>query len=399
MTHLSLFSGIGGIDLSAEWAGFESVGMVEKDEFCQKVLRKHWPEVPIYDDVTTFDGTRYRGVDLISGGFPCQPHSLAGSRKASGDERDLWGEVVRIVGEAKPRWFLGENVPGLFSSESGAFFGRILDDLAQMGYRVGWAMYGASDTGAVHRRNRVFIVAYSDGERCEEGRGVRHIQHTERSDCGGQASDVAYADCGGSQNGRQSHGAEMGRCDCGRGSPAIIGSEAPECGSVGHTDCQRCEEFPDGIPAGAGDFDGGIVTDAASLGRERLSCGETRSCEDSRAAKGEGRRLCESCREDGGANVAYAGHIADGQADTPAGTIGSRREPRNDVGWGDRPRDWRDWGISPTVRLEPRVRGGDARISAGLDRVNRLKALGNAVCPQQIAPILKAIADQIRGEG
>jgi DNA (cytosine-5)-methyltransferase 1 len=167
MTHLSLFTGIGGIDLAAEWAGFETVAMVERDKFCQQVLAKRFPNVPIYNDVTTFDGYKYeKEIDLLSAGFPCQPHSLAGKRKASSDERDLWGEVVRILGETKPRFFLGENVPGLLTSESGRFFGRILNDLESLGYCVGWATYGAKDIGAVHRRNRVFIVAYSKNLFC-----------------------------------------------------------------------------------------------------------------------------------------------------------------------------------------------------------------------------------------
>ncbi len=165
MKHLSLFSGIGGIDLAAEWAGFESSIMVERDKFCQRLLKQNFPDAELFDDVTTFNGLNYRGeITLLSAGFPCQPHSLAGKRKASGDERDLWGEVVRILGEVQPRWFLGENVPGLLSSESGIFFGRVVNDLAKVGYRMGWAMYGAKDVGAVHRRNRVFIVAYSQSK-------------------------------------------------------------------------------------------------------------------------------------------------------------------------------------------------------------------------------------------
>lgn len=162
MNHLSLFSGVAGIDIAAHWAGFKTVQFVERDPFCQKVLAKNFPGVPIHDDITTFDGRRYRGIELVSGGFPCQPHSVAGKRKASRDERDLWGETVRVLGEAQPRWFLGENVPGLLSSESGRFFGRVVNDLAALGFRVGWCVYGASDVGACHRRKRVFIVAYSD---------------------------------------------------------------------------------------------------------------------------------------------------------------------------------------------------------------------------------------------
>jgi len=163
MTHLSLFTGIGGIDLAAEWAGFETVAMVERDKFCQQVLAKNFEGVKIHDDVTTFNGLEYRGViDIVSAGFPCQPHSVAGLRKASGDERDLWGQVVRILRETQSTWFLGENVPGLLASEQGQFFGRIINDLESLGYSVGWGCYGAKDVGAVHKRDRVFIVGNSN---------------------------------------------------------------------------------------------------------------------------------------------------------------------------------------------------------------------------------------------
>jgi len=172
-THLSLFSGIGGIDLAAEWAGFETIGQVEYAEYQNKVLKKHWPDIPRWKDVR--DVTREsiiercgRLPDLISGGFPCQPHSVAGKRKASADERDLWGEFARIICDVRPGWVLAENVAGLRSSEAGRFFGRVLRDMAQMGYHVGWGSWGASDIGAPHRRERIFIVANSMQQR---GRG------------------------------------------------------------------------------------------------------------------------------------------------------------------------------------------------------------------------------------
>jgi DNA (cytosine-5)-methyltransferase 1 len=191
LTHLSLFSGIpiGGIDLAAHWAGFETVQFVERDQFCQKVLAKNFPGVPIHDDITTFDATKFNGqLDLVSAGFPCQPHSLAGKRKASGDERDLWGEVVRVLGESQPTWFLGENVAGLLSSESGHFFGRIINDLALLGYRVGWCRYGASDIGATHQRERVFIVANANSKpepQSNQTNGTkRKKRNTRESACG-----------------------------------------------------------------------------------------------------------------------------------------------------------------------------------------------------------------------
>ena len=167
LTHLSLFSGIGGIDLAAEWAGFETVGQCEFADYPRKVLEKHWPDVPRWKDVrdvtaTSFlERTRLTAPTLISAGFPCQPHSLVGKRKASGDERDLWPELRRVLCEIRPQWGLLENVRGLLSSGHNRFFGGILRDLADLGYAVGWCLYGANRVGAIHQRERVFIVAYA----------------------------------------------------------------------------------------------------------------------------------------------------------------------------------------------------------------------------------------------
>ena len=166
LTHLSLFSGIGGLDLAAEWAGFETVGQCEWADFPTKVLEKHWPDVPRWRDVheLTVESFRERTgretVDCISGGFPCQPHSVAGKRKASSDERDLWPEMRRVISEIKPRWVVAENVRGLLSSEYGRFFRGILRDFADMGFNVGWCTYRAADVGAIHARERVAIIAY-----------------------------------------------------------------------------------------------------------------------------------------------------------------------------------------------------------------------------------------------
>ncbi len=104
-------------------------------------------------------------ITVVSAGFPCQPYSLAGKGKGDRDERDLWGEVARVLREIKPRWFVGENTPGLFSRENQRYFRRILSDLTEMGYRVGWGIWGACDVGAPHKRDRVFLLAYAYGER------------------------------------------------------------------------------------------------------------------------------------------------------------------------------------------------------------------------------------------
>jgi len=165
MKFISLFAGIGGFDLGLERAGMTCVAQVENNRFCQKILTKHWPHVPKFEDVRDVGKHNLPTADLICGGFPCQPHSLAGSRKASKDDRDLWGEFARIIRECHPPWVLAENVPGILSSETGRFFGRVLADLAASGYGVEWQSLSAAAFGAPHIRERVFIVAYHESVR------------------------------------------------------------------------------------------------------------------------------------------------------------------------------------------------------------------------------------------
>lgn len=170
-TFGSLFSGIGGMDLGLETAGMTCRWQVEIDPFCQSILQKHWPNVTRYKDVKHVGANNLERVDLICGGFPCQPHSVAGSRAASQDERDLWPEFMRIIRELAPRWVVAENVRGLLSSENGRFFGNILRDLAQSGYDAEWEVLPASAFGAPHNRERTIFIAYPYSE-FMEGRYV-----------------------------------------------------------------------------------------------------------------------------------------------------------------------------------------------------------------------------------
>jgi DNA (cytosine-5)-methyltransferase 1 len=159
MTFGSLFSGIGGMDLGLERAGLTCRWQVEIDEYCSRVLAKHWPEVKRYRDVKTIQAAELEPVDLICGGFPCQPVSVAGKRLAQSDERWLWPEFYRIVRLVRPRFILVENVPGLFT----AGIGDILGDLAAGGYDAEWSVLSACAMGAPHTRERLFIVAYPIG--------------------------------------------------------------------------------------------------------------------------------------------------------------------------------------------------------------------------------------------
>ncbi|MCP4595525.1 DNA cytosine methyltransferase, partial [Neptuniibacter sp.] len=160
MTHASLFSGIGGFDLAAEWSGFTNLFNCEWEEFPRKVLKHHFPNAEQYGDIHDFDATNYNGrIDILSGGFPCQPFSVAGKRKGSEDERHLWPEMLRVIGECKPRWVVGENVRGIVNWSNGLVFQEVCSDLEALGYSVQSFIIPACATGAPHRRDRVWIVA------------------------------------------------------------------------------------------------------------------------------------------------------------------------------------------------------------------------------------------------
>lgn len=160
MNYLSLFSGIGGFDLGFDRAGMECAGQVEIDDYCRRVLAKHWPDVPRMSDVREVKGDEFGTVDIITGGFPCQDVSVAGRRAGLAGERSgLWFEFHRIIDSVKPRWVVIENVPGLLSSNGGRDFAVILRGLVECGYGVAWRILDAQYFGVAQPRRRVFIVA------------------------------------------------------------------------------------------------------------------------------------------------------------------------------------------------------------------------------------------------
>lgn len=223
MKVLDLFAGIGGFTLGLERAGFETVAFCEIDPYAQKVLRKNWPEVPIYDDVRTITADRLAAdrirVDVITGGFPCQDISTAGRQAGiEGERSGLWSECARLLGELRPRYAIFENVTNLLNGDGGDWFKRVLGDISALGYDAEWHCIPASAIGAHHHRDRIWIIAYPNSD-SESGRSLnaREVQ---------SASLLENASCIQRISGREEQG---------------VLREMQEDGSVFNQSCRRGE--------------------------------------------------------------------------------------------------------------------------------------------------------------
>ena len=290
MKFLSLFSGIGGFDLGLERAGMQCVGQVEKDKFCQRVLAHHWPEVKRVEDIYNVTGADFEPVELICGGFPCQPFSTAGKRGGKNDDRYLWPEMLRVIEAYKPAWVLGENVAGIVSMA----LDTVLSDLENKGYTCQAFIIPACAVDAKHERKRVWIVGRnSDSMRC--GRNCRAFRTVQNE----------------------------------------------------NTNTDRvCENVAD-----------------------------TQS-------RGSGRGLCEAGQEQNRNQLADSGsHVSD--TNSERGCLrNSEREDAEDVGQPSRCEERRVWLPEPGV----------GRVANGVPgRVDRLRSLGNAVDPQVVEVIGRAI--------
>ena len=199
---LDLFSGIGGFSLGLESTGyFETIAFVEKDKFCHEVLKKNFPNIKIESEVRDVKGDRY-AADIITGGFPCQPFSVAGKRKGTDDDRYLWDETIRIIRETKPRWFIGENVEGIINIQEGMVLRQVQDDLEKEGFQVQCLVIPASGIGAWHQRKRVWIIAYSEHNGSHRSKGNETIESSNQSKewvSVGDDKDVSNSNSEGSQ--------------------------------------------------------------------------------------------------------------------------------------------------------------------------------------------------------
>lgn len=263
MTHLSLFTGIGGLDLAAEWAGFTTVGQCEFADYPTKVLEKHWPDVPRWRDIRTltresfYEKTGLQTVDIISGGFPCQPFSVAGKQKGKEDDRYLWPEMLRVIRELTPRWVIGENVPGILR-----IAGRtVCEDLEREGYDITVFNFEAAAVGAPHRRARCFFVANA---KSEQDWRVQQPELQPDIKTGSKCGDIPDA------NGERC-GEERGFCSRKAERPARtreVMADATDNGRQGRNDnytAEQSEESRKGYTSSA-DFKGNDVCNTSSEG-------------------------------------------------------------------------------------------------------------------------------------
>jgi DNA (cytosine-5)-methyltransferase 1 len=299
MTVGSLFSGIGGIDLGLERCGYEVRWQCEIDPYCRRVLAKHWPDIPCHEDVRGLGAENLEPVDVLAGGFPCQPVSIAGKQLAQDDERWLWPEFARLVGELRPRHVFVENVPGILVRG----FGDVLKDLAALGYDAEWGCVSAEGVGAPHLRKRIFLLAHTgSGELRNESRW---------------------------RNGS-------------RGAGAAVSGYNGTTGKVADTDSSGLQRPVRSRSARA----------ERSSSRHATQCGdETMADTDSRRSFGRGQQERTEQQSERGGEL--NGRSIDGRLEYAA--LGGQ------------------WDVEPSV----------GRVAHGVPRrVDRLRALGNAVVPQ-----------------
>jgi DNA (cytosine-5)-methyltransferase 1 len=402
MRHGSLFSGIGGFDLAAEWMGWENVFHCEWNPFGQRVLKHYWPNAESFNDITKTDFTKYANkIDILTGGFPCQPYSSAGKRLGKDDERHLWPEMLRAIREISPRFVVGENVRGLTNWNGGMVFEEVCAELESYGYQVAPVIIPACGVGAPHRRERIWFVAQNtmrsgllQRESIEKGAEVWQQRNTSTG-----SSDRVYISEGITANAESST----------KGSPRESGGVESNGGQ------NNDESFKWRKPT---QFDIGrykLLRDATNADGNGLN--QRNSNDEKQPSKGGEYALgnigksnvngdatdtkylrCEQCQQQGQSRcekgifegVCIYGITTD-TTSPRGGKDNGNRKPR----FNDQKSTPNNWDNFPT---QSPICGGDDGLPTELDaiafskwRAESIKAYGNAIVPQVAYQIFKAI--------
>jgi len=419
---VDLFSGIGGFSYAAEQivGGFETIAFVEQNDYCQKVLRKHWHDVPIYSDIRSFNAKEYKDADIVVGGFPCQPWSVAGSQRGSEDDRDLWHEMVRVIEDIRPRWIIGENVSGFVTMPMG--LRRSLVDLESIGYKAIPYLIPAAAVDAKHRRMRCWIVGYSEhdgsftttfrgGNNQVNGGSTQGQNQTSELEGASRRTDDEFvqtdifdlvANTDNTRDRTPASGVdteqqtlEQGRTDISQ--PKSSGQRE----DVPNTESKRLERRIHSSAVSSkgnesthsGDICSGERNDVADTDNKGVRTCVNGSDDDIQKKGGEGRVDRTTSRTDVGGDTKTTknGEMGLSQKGDVPYTIGKRRcsgstrgEDAKDVrqpSFRERPVLW---------NAEPNV----GRVANGVsNRVHRLRCLGNSIVPQVVARIFYAIKE------
>ena len=390
MKHGSLFSGIGGFDLAAEWMGWQNIFHCEIGEFPRKILKHHFPNSICYEDIKKTDFTKHRGeIDIISGGFPCQPYSNAGKRRGKEDDRHLWPEMLRVIREVQPRFVVGENVAGLLSWNNGMVFHEIITDLENEGYETQAVLIPACATNAPHRRDRIWFIAHSNNARTNE-----------RMQFNGERKENDEQWRGQSQSEYRENGINGITTDTDNG------SESWNTVQTRRTELEELHEPPSNVTDTNGTEQGNNLGE--NIGQEaEIRRGEKGDvfrelCRDGNVADTESKRTWKQSSKDRGRENRRFDN--DGEEGNVTDTNCKRHEERNTSTESIREArfnseknftNYSNWQQFPT---QSPICGGDDGIPTQLDgitfpkwRNESIKGYGNAVVPQVVYQIFKAI--------
>ena len=369
-SHIDLFSGIGGFALAARACGYAQSVFCERDEFCQSILRHHWPGTPIIGDVRDFDGSRHKGARLLSGGFPCQPFSRANADRQGTEDADryLWPEMHRIIYEARPTYVLAENVSGLLDIEGGMVLETVLTDMEAEGYDVLPFIIPASAKGALHRRDRLWICGRLRSHRKEVVK-FRESEPPHRQVCdAGQVREVlARPRDTEERHSRDVANTNQVNADSGRhGASQILKQEPPSLQGSKRYRAKKDAAYPQSKGTEPNHRRVGQWAQGASVGEKPDTLKDATHPHQVRS-QGE----WPNCQEEGQAGLCCGGEVKDTESGLgfmaygiPSGILGHQ-------GWGREPEDL------PRVSVDIKMRS------------QKLSALGNAIVPQVAEEIIR----------